>query len=463
MARPDLQGGNGRLGYWNLYGRLMNEGPWVGLEGKLDLLQAPPGSSDTWATLFTRIEGSSVSAADPGNGFLSNYYVGQLYARVGNVLAPDVVWQVGTLRYFFGVLGLYDLRPAQVLDDTIGISGTWTHGRLHVMIAAGDSGFANRGANYVPLVTAGGALRWQALDNLEFGAGGQYAYEPFIAGNRNSSYVTPGLRYEDVLRQEVLQRWLADHPTEGDRFPLPVAAAQANTSWRAVGYLGFGNLGPLKWNNLFARVQRLHPQQSYTETYAGKTVTLYLADLTRDRYATQVGDELTFTLVPDRLDLVLSGLYGTDRDYANTLSASEANREYMSVVARAQVYLTRTVHLLFEGVAAHERSLNGNLYRTAYDSIFQNTRGTSDSRGFEYGDASQRNTFQGKLGVVLNPTGPGIYARPSIRLLYGFQYSTQHAAFGNAFVDKLDQYDAFKATGTISWHHLVSLETEGWF
>ena len=28
-ARPDWEGGNGRLGLWNLYGRLMNEGPYA--------------------------------------------------------------------------------------------------------------------------------------------------------------------------------------------------------------------------------------------------------------------------------------------------------------------------------------------------------------------------------------------------------------------------------------------------
>ena len=50
MARPDFQGGNGRLGYWNLNGRLMNEGPYAALEMKLDLLQAPPGTTDIWAS-----------------------------------------------------------------------------------------------------------------------------------------------------------------------------------------------------------------------------------------------------------------------------------------------------------------------------------------------------------------------------------------------------------------------------
>ena len=35
MTRPDFQGGDGRLGYWNLYGRLLNEGPFVALESQL--------------------------------------------------------------------------------------------------------------------------------------------------------------------------------------------------------------------------------------------------------------------------------------------------------------------------------------------------------------------------------------------------------------------------------------------
>ena len=157
MARPDFQGGEGRLGYWNLYGRLMNEGPWAALEMKLDLLQAPPGSSETWASLHARIEGGSVNTADPGNGNLVNFRVSQLYARVGNVLLPDVTWQLGTLVYYFGDLGLYDFRPAQILDDTIGVSGWW-HGQEHRRAARrrATPGFSVRGAQYVPLLTGGG-------------------------------------------------------------------------------------------------------------------------------------------------------------------------------------------------------------------------------------------------------------------------------------------------------------------
>lgn len=463
MARPDFEGGNGRLGYWNLLGRLMNEGPWAALEMKLDLLQAPPGSSETWASLHARLEGGSVNTADSGNGNLVNFRVSQLYARVGNVLLPDVTWQLGTLVYYFGDLGLYDFRPAQILDDTIGVSGWWHGKTVDVMLAAGDSGFAVRGAQYVPLLTGGAALRARLGDHVEFGLGGQYAYEPFIEGNRYSSYVTPGVGYEDYLRGEVLKTFLQANPTGFTQFPLPEPSKTPNTSWRGVAYLGFGKLGPVRWNNFFARLQRLHPQNFVTDAYNGQSVTVYVADLTRDRYTAQVGDELQLRLVPDRLDLVVAGVWGSDRDFANTIQSSEANRQYMSVVARGQLYLTRTVHLLLEGAVAHEVSLNGNLYRSAFDSIFANTKGVADSRGLELGDSPTRDTVQVKAGVVLNPTGFGVYARPSIRILYGMQYSTQHAAFGNAFVTSLDQYDAFKPKGTISWHHLVSLESEGWF
>jgi hypothetical protein len=464
MARPDFQGGNGRLGYWNINGRLMNEGPYAALEMKLDLLQAPPGTTEIWASLHARLEGGSVTTADSGNGNLVNFRMSQLYARAGNILAPNIIWQLGTLQYFFGDLGLYDLRPAQLFEDTIGLSARYVSPRVDALLAIGDSGFAIRGLQYVPLLTAGGAVRVRLGDHVEIGGGGQVAVEPFIAGNRNSSYVTPNVGYEDFTRKEVLRRFVEENPMSGvERFALPQAPGQTSVSWRAVGYLGFGKLGPIRWNNFFARYQRLHPQNFYTDSWQGQSVQVYIADLTRDRYAVQLGNEMQLKIIPDRLDAVWSVLYGQDRDFANTIAASEANRIYMSTVLRLQLYFTRTVHWLLENSLSQEESVNGNLFRTQFDSIFQNTGGVSDTRGLEFGDASVRRNWQLKTGIVLNPTGFGIYARPSIRLLYGFQLSSQHAAFGNAFVERLDQFDAFKPTGTISWHHLVSLESEGWF
>jgi hypothetical protein len=462
-ARPDFQGGNGRLGFWNLYGRLLNEGTYAALEMKLDLLQAPPGTTDIWASLHARLEGGTVSTADPLNGFLSSFRLSQLYARAGNILAPNLIWQLGTQQFFFGDLGLYDFRPAQLFEDTIGLSGRYLSEHLDLLVAVGDSGFALRGAQYVPVLTAGAAARVHVNDHFEFGGGGQVGVEPFIAGNRFSSYVTPNVRYEDFARREVLRRFLEENPGMFDQFPQPRQAGQLNVSWRGVGYLGFGGFGPLRWNNFFARYQRLHPQNFFADTWNGQTVTVYAADLTRDRYSLLLGDEMQLGLIPDRLDLVLAGVYGSDRDFADQITASEANRVYMSTVARFQLYVTRVVHVLLEGSVAHERSLNGNLFRGQYDSIFRSSQGLPDARGLEFGDQNVRNTVQVKTGVVLNPTGPGIYTRPSIRLLYGFQYSTMHAAFGNAFAERLDQFNVFSPSQTLAWHHLISLESEGWF
>lgn len=465
MARPDFQGGDGRLGYGNLYGRLMNEGPYVALEMKLDLLQAPPGTTDIWASIHARLEGGTVFSADSSNGSLANFRISQLYARAGNIIAPKVVWQLGTQQYYFGDLGLYDIRPAQLFDDTIGLSARYLGDAVDVLLTVGDSGFANRGVQYVPLLTAGGAIRARFGGHFELGAGAQVAVEPFIDGNRNSSYVTPGVRYEDFVRKEVLRRYLEDNPLGFNQFPLPEESKSTSSSYRFVGYLGFGAFGPIRWNNFFARFQRLHPQNNYTDTdpASGRSVQIYIADLTRDKYVLQVGNELQLKLIPDRLDASWAVLYSQNRNFANSIQASEENRTALSTVLRLQLYFTRTLHLLIESSLAQETSLNGNLYRANFDSIFASTQGVSDARGLEFGDSKTRNTWQFKTGLVLNPTGFGIYARPSIRLLYGFQYSSQHAAFGNAFVQQLDQYDAFRPRSTISWHHLVSLESEGWF
>lgn len=465
MARPDFQGGDGRLGYSNLYGRLMNEGPYAALEMKLDLLQAPPGTTDIWASLHARIEGGTVYSADPQNGTFANFRISQLYARAGNILAPNVVWQLGTQQYFFGNLGLYDARPAQLFDDVVGLSARYIGEKFDVLLTIGDAGFAQRGVQYVPLMTAGGAVRARLGSYFELGGGAQFSVEPFIDGNRNSSYVTPYVRYEDFVRKEVLQRYLEDNPMGFNQFQLPVPSQTTSESYRLVAYLGFGGFGPVKWNNFYARFQRFHPQNFYSDTDAasGRSVQVYVADLTRDRYLLQIGNELEMKIIPDRLDVAWAVLYNQNRDYANTLKAGEDNREALSTVLRLQLYFTPSLHLLVESSLAQETSLNGNLYRSNYDSIFASSNGAADSRGLEFGDMKQRNTWQFKTGIVLNPTGIGIYARPSIRLLYGFQYSSQHAAFGNAFVQQLNEYDAFRPRSTISWHHLVSLESEGWF
>ena len=63
MARPDLQGGNGRLGYWNLYGRLLNEGPYGMIDLRYDVLAPEPGSDAPWTSVHARVEGGSIANA----------------------------------------------------------------------------------------------------------------------------------------------------------------------------------------------------------------------------------------------------------------------------------------------------------------------------------------------------------------------------------------------------------------
>jgi hypothetical protein len=460
-ARPDWQGGNGHLGLWNLYGRLMNEGSYAILELKLDVLQAPPDSTDLWASVHARLEGGTVGGADPLNGSLAAFRLSQLYVRAGNVLFSNVTWRIGTLWYYFGDLGLYDMRPASVLENAMGVSA-WYHGSvLDMMVGVGDSGFSIRGLNYSPMPTLGGMIRLHPGSHFELGVGGDVEYEPSIVGDRYSPYQTPGVSYEDFVRHEVALNWVQAHPGQELLFPKPLPAAP-DVPFRVVGYLGFGKLGPLQWDNLFVSFRRLPTQTSYVETYQGRDYTIYTADLTRDRTQLQIGNEMQLRLVPDRFDIAWALLYGIDSDPANTIQASEANRTYMSTVLRMQIYLTRSLHILIEGSMAQEISRNGNLWREHYDSIFESTDGISDSRGLQFGDTNVRNTFQLKGGLVLNPTGIGIYARPSLRLLYGAQYSSQQAAFGNGFSDSLSQFNQFPGT-ELHWHQLISLEAEGWY
>lgn len=478
MARPDFQGGFSQLGYSRYYGRLLNEGPWGALELSLDVLQNAPGKADPWATVHTKLEGGSFHATDQGQGALSNFRITQLYVKAGNVLLEDVVWQLGTVDSYSGYLGLYDERISNIFFDTVGLSATVTRGKLEVMAAVGDAGFNIRGAGYNTIFTAGAMARYRISDRLNVGLGGKYRYEPAVSGNRNALYSLsgPGFatesaqeRYEAYLRRQTMQGYFDRNPQTGAPY-LRVedyATPRSGDSFILVADVGFGGLGPLVWDNFYLRFARNHPERAVQETLAvgnaSYSFTVPIADLTDQRYSLLLGNEAQFRLLPERLEAAWAQLFVYDVNQDNRIASGEDNRILLSTVLRLQYFLTETVHLLGETALAHERSLNGNLYRRRADSIFTSTRGRADNRGLEFGDSDIRNTFQLKTGVVLNPLGRGIYQRPSLRLLYGMQYSTQQAAFGHGFVDSLEQFNQLQAGPERHWHHLVAIEAEAWF
>ncbi len=466
MARPDLQGGDGRLGYWNLYGRLLNEGPWAALELKLDLIPPDPGSGKVWTAVHFKLEGGSVLGADPGNGKLNAFGLTQLYVEAGNVLFPDVTWQLGTLDTWMGDLGLYDMKPAQIFYGTVGVSATLRKKHLDLTVGVGDSGFFLLGSHYSPVLTGGVLARIRVVRGLEIGGGGQFQMEPSVPDNPNAPHTTPGIRYQDFVRGEVVQHYLTQYPGQEDQFykNLPPQASSA-AAWKLVGYVGFGGFGPITWDSLYANYQKLLPLQTTTETYQGRTYTLYVKGLTDERYQVNVGNEMQLSIVPGTLDAVWGLLYGRDWNLDNKIAAGEDNREFYSTVLRLQLYLTKTVHVLLENSLAREISLNGDLFRASYDSVFKSTGGQADTRGLAFGDLNHRDTWQLKVGPVFNPEGLGIFTRPSLRLLFGLQRSNTDEAFGSSVVKSLADYNQLNVQRTHNqyWHTVVSLEAEAWF
>jgi hypothetical protein len=281
-----------------------------------------------------------------------------------------------------------------------------------------------------------------------------------VEGNRFAPYDTPGVEYEDFVRGEVVERFLEENPTGADFFPRPEATSAL--SFKGIGYVGFGNVGPLRWNSLYVNILRKHPERTVVESAQGRDFDIYIKGLTDERHELNIGNELQLRVVPERLDLAWGLLFGRHWDDDNAILPTDHDRLFASTVLRLQVYLTDRVHLLFESSGAVEQSMNGNRWRNHADSVFQNVGGLPDTEGLEYGDAAQRLTWQGKGGVVLNPLGRGIYTRPSLRILYGAQYSTMNNAFGNSFVETLSQYNEFE-TAERHWHHVVAFEAEAWF
>ena len=461
MTRPDIQGGDGTLGYWNLYGRLLNERGYTMLDARIQL-QESDSFGDPWSSVHFRVEGGSIANTDAGNGNLANFRLSQVYLLSGNTTLSNVTWQVGTLESYFGDLGLYDMRPAMIFNDTVGVSGRYQTERSELLIGIGDAGYAKYGNEYNTVWTSGFTLRHRPrnIDQLEFGLGGQGYLELGTEGNRSAPYSTPNMEYEDWVRGEVVQQFDAENPFDILEFPDPVL--QNTSSYTTIAYLGFGGFGPVIWNNFYATHRQLHPDKYTTETFENQEFRLYTTDLTDEREVLLIGNELQLRIVPNKWDIAWGVLYGRHQDADNSITPNDHDRTYASTVLRSQWYIRPEVHVLVESSVAQELSINGRTYREHADSIFYNTNGTADSRGFEYGDSDTRITWQGKAGVVLNPNGTGIFTRPSLRVLYGSQYSNQNNAFGNSFVEDLNQYNDF-GNREQHWHHLVAVETESWF
>lgn len=460
MTRPDFQGGNSKLGFSNLYGRLLNEGPYAALEMRLHLLKEDPQEKTPWTRVHAKIEGGSIATVDSSGGSLEQFRLSQLYAQAGNVLLEDTVWQLGTLTTYFGDLGLYDARLAQIFADTVGLSARYRSDAVELLVGVGDAGFALKGERYNTVLTAGATARLRLGKHVQLGLGAQYYLEPKVEGNRFAPHDTPSVAYEDFVRGEVVQRYVEENPGMELFFPRPESTS-ANSA-KLVAYVGFGDLGPLLWNSFYANFLKKHPDGFTTETLGDETYDIYLKSFTDEQYEINVGNEAQVSIIPSKLDLAWGVLVGRHWNRDNNILAGEDNRSFYSTVLRLKYYVNPELHFLVENSLARETSQKGNLFRNHVDSVFQSTAGISDARGLEFGDSSTRDTWQGKVGWVISPLGSGIYTRPSLRLLYGIQHSTQTNAFGNSFVETLDDFSTFDSQER-HLHHVLALEAEAWF
>ncbi|MDP2307406.1 MAG: hypothetical protein Q8P18_15375 [Pseudomonadota bacterium] len=406
-ARPDLVGGDGRLGTSAFYGRLLNEGPW----GLLDLRQplvgdaSQAGGGAPWGSLALRVEGGTVGGGDPTNGGLLGFRLSQLYLSAGNVGFRDVTFRVGTLETTFGDLWLFDARPTQMLVDVLGASGTWARDGTEVMLGLGDAGWSIHGARYHVVGSAGGSVRHRS-DHVEVGLGGQAWFEP------------------------------ADGDPEGPE-------DRDARAWKVAGTVGFGDLGPVRWNRLQVVLRRRLPDAPRLTVVDGEEVRVGVSRQTDQRHELLIGDEVELELVPDHLEVAAAAVFEHHYDPdqlgpEGTGGESPTNRTALSGVLRVQVALTPAFSLLGETSLARE--------------VARGAQGVSTDGAATDGPA-RKDTWQGKVGVVVSPAGPGLGARPALRALYGAQHCSLPSAWPGAP----------PTGGDARWHHLVSLEAEAWF
>jgi hypothetical protein len=410
MARPDLVGGDGRLGTSAFYGRLLNEGPW----GLLDVHQSlgDGGVDGASGSLSLRIEGGAVAGGDPSNGSLLGFRLSQLHLDATHVAGLD--WRVGTLECTFGDLWLYDTRPTQMLVDVLGVSTTWKRGGTTATFGLGDAGWTLHGARYHIVASAGGSMVHTA-GPFTVGLGGQAWYEP-ADGDPDALRSTEGLDVDAWYGDR--DAWARLHP---DNAVLP-ARPVSGRGWKLAAHAGVGKVGIVHDARVQVVWQHRLPDGPATVTVDDTPVSIGAADHTDGREELVVGAQVDLALVPDHLELAWGALLDVLHDADDPTNLTLGNRRGLSTVGRGQLALTRHVSLLAETSVAHEVA-----------------------RG-----RPARRTWQGKGGLVLSPAGTGLDARPAIRLLGGVQRSSEP--------------DAWPGTPTGShWHALVSLEGEAWF
>ncbi|RME75905.1 MAG: hypothetical protein D6785_14290, partial [Planctomycetota bacterium] len=379
-----------------------------------------------------------------------------------------------TLWYNMGYIGIYDLYAAQTFWETVGLRIGKRFPKMEWFVGVGDSGyevlkerrksFPDAGYNSIP--TIGGLFKIN-LHGLWLGSSLMLRYEFGKKGNRNSLHKTPGIDYKEVLRGDILENYLNNNPSDpqGDFFPTPTP--HNDFSWRWTYWMGFGGffLGPIKlrWNDLSLAFENKPADLARRFTYNGVTKDVYLGDLTDDRYEITLANESYLEILPGKLDLVLGAWVGYAWDQDNRFRPDDSNRFIFSVVGRPQYYINDYFHVLLETSFAVEKSTIGNRYREHFDSIQANTGGIPDPKGLEWGDRDIKYTFQFKGGLVFNLGGKGIYSRPSIRLLFGVQYSNVHGAFSNSYNESLNRRNFWNTNKDVHWHYLISIEVEHWF
>ena len=216
----------------------------------------------------------------------------------------------------------------------------------------------------------------------------------------------------------------------------------------------FGGVGPLKWNKLQGNIQKLHPLNVTQETFGGRTYDIFIKALTDEKYQLNAGDQAELTIIPDKLDSAL----GLDRLRARQGQhdrPSEDNRLVWSLLGRAVYYLTPTFHFLTEG----ERRPGALPQRQPVPRARR-----LDLRQHRWGERLARPAvrrfghpqhLQLKAGVDPQPDRQGHLRAPSLRLLYGLQYSSQQAAFGTGFNSRSVAVSTSSRARERHWHSVA--------
>ncbi len=274
----------------------------------------------------------------------ADFHVVRLFAELEPSRSTAI--RVGTLDGTEGALPLFDTHVARILNPAVGVAVHHDAGIVDVTVGVGDAGLFLRRAGYSFVADVGGTVRIRPSEGLSIAFGADALIEPQA---RESSWAEERVEYyEDYSDERVVAAMMASQGAGLlDDPELLSETSRMRTALRGIAALRYETADETMRVDVQISARQRPTGDAYAETIEDRTVTLYLPELSDDRFEIGVGSEMSVQTT-DWLRVRLGALVFRRSD-ADDPTPSDGNSLSYGAVARAEATIAEeSVEWLFE-------------------------------------------------------------------------------------------------------------------